>query len=379
MTAFQGAIFDVDGVLVDSPHELAWREAFRALMEGEWRDVRDQTSWTAERFTPAVYQQVMAGMPRMAGARAAMEHFGVPDIDDRIEQYAAGKQEHVIKLIEDGRFMAFPDALRFILAVKDMGVQVAAASSSKNAKLFLERIRLDTFAAEQRLEYDFIRPGMTLQELFDADISGRDFPRGKPDPTIFLTAAEELSVPPSQCFVVEDASTGIQAAKAARMAALGVARLDDRDLLVEAGADMVETTLDDVSLRALAEGRLEERRAAAERRRRFDERPPSVWSLVYDSFDAGRQGLREARTWPAYTTGPTPRSPAVRSPTRTSSMSPTGYLWSSGSPAASGSTSSMPRFSPIAWSSTCSRGPSRVTWSGRSRTGGARALSSAGS
>ena len=131
MTAFQGAIFDVDGVLVDSPHELAWREAFRALMEGEWRDVRDQTSWTAERFTPAVYQQVMAGMPRMAGARAAMEHFGVPDIDDRIEQYAAGKQEHVIKLIEEGRFMAFPDALRFILAVKDMGVQVAAASSSK--------------------------------------------------------------------------------------------------------------------------------------------------------------------------------------------------------------------------------------------------------
>ncbi|HWI34190.1 MAG TPA: HAD family hydrolase, partial [Lapillicoccus sp.] len=183
MAAFSGAIFDVDGVLVDSPHELAWREAFRSLMEGEWRDIREQTSWTAENFTPAVYQQVMAGMPRMAGARAAMEHFGVPDIDARIEQYADAKQEHVIKLIEEGRFMAFPDALRFILTVKDMGIRVAAASSSKNAKLFLERIRLDTFAAEQRLEYDFLRPEMTLQELFDADISGRDFPRGKPDPT----------------------------------------------------------------------------------------------------------------------------------------------------------------------------------------------------
>ena len=187
--AYQGAIFDVDGVLVDSPHELAWREAFRVLMEGEWRDIRDQTSYSPERFTPAVYQQVMAGMPRMAGARAAMEHFGVPDIDTRVEQYAAGKQEHVVKLIEEGRFMAFPDALRFILAVKAMGIRVAAASSSKNAKLFLERIRLDSFAAEQRLDYDFIRPGMTLQELFDADISGRDFPKGKPDPTIFLTAA----------------------------------------------------------------------------------------------------------------------------------------------------------------------------------------------
>jgi trehalose/maltose hydrolase-like predicted phosphorylase/beta-phosphoglucomutase-like phosphatase (HAD superfamily) len=294
MMAFRGAIFDVDGVLVDSPHELAWRESFRVLMETEWSDIRDQTSWTAERFTPAVYQQVMAGMPRMAGARAAMEHFGVPDIDARIDAYAAGKQTHVIKLIEQGRFMAFPDALRFILAVKAMGIRVAAASSSKNAKLFLERIRLDTFAAEQRLDYDFIREGMTLQQLFDADISGRDFPRGKPDPTIFLTAAQELGVSPADCFVTEDATSGIQAAKAAGMAALGVARLDDREQLLEAGADLVMPTLDDVSLRALADGLLEERRAATELRQRLTERPPSVWTLAYDSFDPSRQGLREA-------------------------------------------------------------------------------------
>ena len=292
--AFQGAIFDVDGVLVDSPHELAWRESFRALMETDWRDIRDQTSWTPERFSPAVYQQVMAGMPRMAGARAAMEHFGVPDIDARVEQYAAGKQEYVVRLIEEGRFMAFPDALRFLLAVKAMGIRVAAASSSKNAGLFLARIRLDSFAAEQRLDYDFIRPGMTLQELFDADISGRDFPRGKPDPTIFLTAAQELGVGPGDCFVVEDATSGVQAAKAGNMAALGVARLGDEQLLADAGADLVVTTLDAVSLRALAEGRLEERRAAAELRQRLTQRPPSVWTLVYDGFDPARQGLREA-------------------------------------------------------------------------------------
>ncbi|HEY4729376.1 MAG TPA: HAD-IA family hydrolase, partial [Actinomycetes bacterium] len=221
---FQGAIFDVDGVLVDSPHELAWRESLRRLMEGEWREIRDQTSWTPERFTPAVYQQVMAGKPRMAGARAALEYFGVPDVEARAERYAAAKQEQIVQLIEEGRFMAFPDALRFILAIKAMGIRVAAASSSKNAGLFLERIRLDLFAAEQRLDYDFIRDGMTLQELFDADISGRDFPKGKPDPTIFLTAAEELGVEPGACFVVEDATSGVQAAKAAGMAAIGVAR-----------------------------------------------------------------------------------------------------------------------------------------------------------
>jgi trehalose/maltose hydrolase-like predicted phosphorylase/beta-phosphoglucomutase-like phosphatase (HAD superfamily) len=292
--AFQGAIFDVDGVLVDSPHELAWRESFRRLMETEWREVRDQTNWTPERFTPAVYQQVMAGKPRMAGARAAMEYFGVPDAEARAEQYAAAKQEQIIRLIEEGRFMAFPDALRFILVVKGMGLRVAAASSSKNARLFLERIRLDLFAAEQRLEYGFIRSGMTLHEVFDADISGRDFPRGKPDPAIFLTAAEELGLEPGDCFVAEDATSGVQAARAGGMAALGVARLDDRDLLAEAGADLVVTTLDDVSLPALALGRLEERRVAAELRQRHAERPPSVWTLVYDGFDPARWGLREA-------------------------------------------------------------------------------------
>ncbi|MDT7649173.1 MAG: hypothetical protein QOI36_579 [Pseudonocardiales bacterium] len=291
---FGGAIFDVDGVLVDSPHELAWREAFRSLMENEWSDIRDRTSWSPERFTPAVYQKVMAGMPRMAGARAAMEHFGVPDIDSRIQQYADAKQEHVLRLIDEGRFMAFPDALRFVLDVKAAGIPIAAASSSKNAKLFLERIRLDLFAAEQRIECDFIHPGMTLAQLFDADISGRDFPKGKPDPTIFLTAAQELGVDPADCFVTEDATSGIQAAKAAGMAALGVARLDDRDLLLEAGADLVVTTLDDVSRRALLHGYLEERRAAGEMRKRRTQQPPSVWTLVYDSFDPARQGLREA-------------------------------------------------------------------------------------
>jgi trehalose/maltose hydrolase-like predicted phosphorylase/beta-phosphoglucomutase-like phosphatase (HAD superfamily) len=294
VTGFQGAIFDVDGVLVDSPHELAWRESLRELMEGEWRDLRDQTSWTAERFTPAVYQQLMAGKPRMAGARAALEHFGVPDVGPRAERYAEAKQEGVVKLIEEGRFVAFPDALRVILAVKQLGIRVAGASSSKNAKLFLERIRLDTFAAEQRLDYDFIRPGMTLQELFDVDISGRDFPKGKPDPAIFLTAAAELGVPPGACFVLEDAPSGIQAAKSGGMAALGVARLDDRDLLLEAGADLVVTTLDDVYLASLAKGRLEERRAVTELRRRRTERPPSVWTLAYDDFDPALQGLREA-------------------------------------------------------------------------------------
>lgn len=266
--AFRGAIYDVDGVLVDSPHEQAWREALQQLMEGDWQDIRDRTSWSPGRFTSAVYQQAVSGRPRTVGARAALEHFGVPDLDRRTEQYAAAKQERITALIDAGDFTAFPDALRFVIAVKAAGFPVAAASSSKNANRLLSRIRLDTFAAEQGLDHPFLTPGRTLLELFDANTSGRDFPRGKPDPEIFVAAAEDLGVPAAACFVAEDAPNGVRAAKAGGMAALGVARLDDRDLLAGAGADLVVATLDDVAVDALAEGRLAETDAAAERRRR---------------------------------------------------------------------------------------------------------------
>ncbi len=255
-TKFHGAIFDVDGVLVDSPHERAWRDALRELMESQWSDISGDTTWTAERFTPQVYQQVMSGKPRMSGARAALDYFEVPDADTRVEAYAERKQTMVIELIEAGEFTAYPDALRFIIAVKDAGIRVAAASSSKNAGLFLRKIRLDTFAEEHGINSQFIRPGLSLLECFDADVSGRDFAKGKPDPEMFLTAAEELAIPTEQNFVIEDADAGVQAAKAGNMAALGLARADDEELLAAAGADLVVTTLDDVDLGALLDGRL---------------------------------------------------------------------------------------------------------------------------
>jgi beta-phosphoglucomutase-like phosphatase (HAD superfamily) len=255
-TQFQGAIFDVDGVLVDSPHEAAWREALRELMESEWSDISGETTWTAERFTPQVYQQVMSGKPRMSGARAALDYFEVPEAETRVEAYAERKQTMVIELIEAGEFTAYPDALRFIIAVKDARIRVAAASSSKNAGLFLRQIRLDTFARENAIASEFVRPGLSLLDFFDADVSGRDFAHGKPHPEMFLTAAQELGVGPEASFVVEDAAAGVQAAKAGKMAALGLARADDADLLAKANADLVVTTLDDVDLAALSGGRL---------------------------------------------------------------------------------------------------------------------------
>jgi len=85
---FQGAIFDVDGVLVDSPHFRAW--------------------------------------PRLAGALAALKY-----------------------LMEAGEFTAYPDAIRFVLATKAAGIPIAAASSSKNADLLLRQVRLDDYVTER--------------------------------------------------------------------------------------------------------------------------------------------------------------------------------------------------------------------------------------
>jgi beta-phosphoglucomutase-like phosphatase (HAD superfamily) len=251
-TGFKGAIFDVDGVLVDSPHERAWKDSLRELMENDWADIREQTTWSDDRFTPQVYQQMMSGKPRAEGALAALEYFGVPDAKDRVEAYGAHKQDMVIKLIEAGEFEAYPDALRFVLAVKAAGIPIAAASSSKNAGLLLRQIRLDTFAEQDGLSYDFVTPGLSLLDSFDADISGRDFAHGKPHPEIFLTAAAELGVAPEDCFVVEDAASGIKAAKAGGMSALGVARADDEELLAAEGADIVVTSLDEIDVERLS-------------------------------------------------------------------------------------------------------------------------------
>jgi beta-phosphoglucomutase-like phosphatase (HAD superfamily) len=253
---FAGAIFDVDGVLVDSPHERAWRDTLRELMEGDWRRLQPHTTYRPERFTSQLYQERVAGKPRMAGALAVMHSFGVPSPETRAQEYADRKQRRVVELAEAGAFAAFPDALRFVLRLRAAGILLATASSSKNATLFLRAIRLDSFAADQNLRYDFLRPGTTLLDVVDADVSGRDFKRGKPDPEIFLTAAAELGAHPGLCFVVEDAVSGIAAAKAGGMDALGVARADDRALLEAAGADLVVESMDQVDVAALAARRL---------------------------------------------------------------------------------------------------------------------------
>lgn len=227
--AITAAIFDVDGVLIDSPHERAWREALAGFAD------------PAE-FTTAFYEAHVAGKPRLEGARSALERLLVPHAAARAEEYAAVKQAKIERLIEQGSFAAFPDAIHLAAALHAAGLKLALASSSKNANAMLRQIKLPD--------------GTPLLSIFHADLSGREVPHGKPDPTLFLLAAEALGVPPEHCMVVEDAPAGIKAARAGKMAALAIARLHDETLLRDAGADLVLTSLDLLDVPALAAGAL---------------------------------------------------------------------------------------------------------------------------
>jgi len=248
----EAVIFDIDGVLVDSPHERAWGDTLKQLLRTEWVDIADSTRYAPGRYTTEVYQRVVAGKPRREGAKALLRYFEIPDPDgSRTLRLCEMKQKRIRELIEQGAFQAFEDGLRFALALKERGLRLAAASSSKNANRMLEQVLLEPFCREHSLHYPFITARTRLIDLFDVNVCGRDFAHGKPHPEIFLTACEQLGVPLDRCLVVEDAPAGVRAAKRGGMRCIGVARRGEARLLRQAGADWVVATLDEVNIEEL--------------------------------------------------------------------------------------------------------------------------------
>lgn len=241
-------LFDVDGVLVDSPHERAWGDTF-AHLAAEWGIAQDPAS-----YSNAVYQAHVAGKPRLEGAEALLRHFGVPDTDGlRALHLAEQKQERILRLIDQGSFQAFPDALRLVIEARVYSVRLGVASSSKNANQLLQLVNVAQFAVDEDLPGGLFESPWLI-DAFETNVCGREFERGKPDPAIFLACAEALGIAPNGCVVVEDAPAGVRAAKNAGMRCVGVARHDDDDGLREAGADWVVLDLDEFDLAAALRG-----------------------------------------------------------------------------------------------------------------------------
>ncbi len=232
-----GFIWDVDGVIVDSPHELAWRRT--AEKWGVYKGGLDS------RF----YRDYVSGRPRYEGGNEILkrflvyEHLGAGTDAEKekvLEQYCTQKNELFKELVREGRFNIFGTSIAMAIEARTRGVMQAVASASKNAKSLLMQITSDRIFEVVRRRYDFIEEKNSLYSIFDVDASGLT---GKDKSEIFAFAAQrlhELSGGKIRHYIVfEDAPSGIGACKKNRMFGVGIRRIGERSALVEAGADIV--------------------------------------------------------------------------------------------------------------------------------------------
>lgn len=193
LETMKGAIFDLDGVIVDTAkyHYLAWRSLARRL---------------GFEFTEA-HNERLKGVSRMESLRILLEVGGVEVAEEERERMAADKNREYVEFIsklEPSEIL--PGAKMYLLQLRERGVKIALGSASKNAAFILDRLG--------------------IADLFDAVIDGTKVSKAKPDPEVFLAASTELALPPSDCVVFEDAEAGVQAGKAAGCRVVGIGSPD---------------------------------------------------------------------------------------------------------------------------------------------------------
>jgi beta-phosphoglucomutase len=192
-------IFDLDGVIVDTAkyHFLAWKE----LAEHLGFDFTEEQN------------ELLKGVSRVRSLEILLELGGVELTPTEKDKFLEEKNEQYLKYISkmktDEILPGIEDLLNFL---KKENIRFALGSASKNARLILQNLN--------------------LLDLFDAIVDGNDVSTAKPDPEVFLIAAEKLDADPADCIVVEDALAGIQAARTAGMTTVAIG---DPEVLV--GAD----------------------------------------------------------------------------------------------------------------------------------------------
>ena len=196
-------IFDMDGVLVLSlpAHWVAWRAV--AAAHGV-----EMTREMFLRCNGLINPDICA---LLWGSRATPEFIA----------QIADEKERAFRVAIEADVPLAPGCCALLSALQANGSRLAVGSSAprENVDLVLDR--------------------GGIRQFFGAVVHQGMVRRGKPAPDIFLRAAELLEVPPRRCVVVEDAPTGVQAALAAGMAAVGVATIHAAQELVHAGARLV--------------------------------------------------------------------------------------------------------------------------------------------
>jgi HAD superfamily hydrolase (TIGR01509 family) len=207
----RAVLWDLDGTLVDSEefHWLSWRDTMRP--EG--------VELTYGQFLASFGQRNDRIIPVWLGA----------DVDvARMTRIGEDKEAEYRRLAETRGLTPLPGARVWLEALKAAGWKQAIASSAPGANVTM-MLRV-----------------AGLDGLLDAIASAEDVTIGKPDPQIFLKAAERLGVPPSRCIVVEDAAAGVEGARRAGMRSIGVKKNGhlDADLFVTSLADLPPDAFD---------------------------------------------------------------------------------------------------------------------------------------
>ncbi len=185
----QAVIFDLDGVLV-STDELHYRA---------WQTIADREGIPFDRRV----NHLLRGVGRMESLAIILREARRPYPPAEKARLADEKNALYRAMIESlGPGDLLPGAAATLSRLRIRGVRAALASASRNARRTLERVG--------------------LERAFEVVVDGRDITASKPDPQILLIAASRLGLPPESCLVVEDAPAGIEAARRAGMAFLGI-------------------------------------------------------------------------------------------------------------------------------------------------------------
>jgi HAD superfamily hydrolase (TIGR01509 family) len=200
----RAVVFDMDGVLVDSGrhHRAAWRAMLRDIGAPE----AAPDFWRLTIGRPA--NEAMPLLLGRAVPRAEAMHL------------ARLKQEHYRRLAGEGA-VAVPGAVEFVERLVARGIPRAVSTSASRADA--RRILRE----------------LGLARHFDVVVTADDVWRGKPDPEVYLTAADAIRIAPARCVVFEDALVGIEAARTAGMRVIGVSTAHTDAELTQAGAERV--------------------------------------------------------------------------------------------------------------------------------------------
>lgn len=214
----RAVIFDWDGVIVDSS----------ALHERSWEILAQR------RGLPLPVGHFKRGFGKKNNV--IIPDLGWASDPSAVDALAKEKEEIYRDLIREHGIEPLPGVRSLLAALQEVGLPTAIGSSTERANLDLPLER------------------MGMRSFFRVIVSGEEVTHGKPDPAIFLLAAQRLGIAPADCLVIEDAHVGIEAARRAGMPVLAVATTHP---LAELGdADAAVQTLEglnpNLDLRALA-------------------------------------------------------------------------------------------------------------------------------